>query len=375
MTLDGDYTVDEETNFVTLSKGCQVTPIGEGETLRISAKAKEDEQPGIFDYAVSYATGKVGGAAHNVRTDTITNSRHGIRLVKKDWNGHGLAGAMFRLTDAAGSPIGAGSYTSEEDGLITIAYVNVGTEYTITETKAPSNEAGRYYGTDEPMKFKLRNDGSVKITGDGDGYCTAVQGSGSDMPSIIIKNRPLKLTAVKKGGHGDGDAELLAGVHFALYREVTVDGVTSMDIAPIAGFEDLVSDKNGVIPGINQMLDPGTYYLKEKTAPAGYDVMPEAVRFMISRTGKVTLSEADASASAGNAAAADNSGSAELSSKVLQDGTMVYTLTVWNGQKIPAPTGVDQRHMPYVCMLLLALLLLSVMLFGRHQRKASKVVK
>jgi len=103
VTLEGDHTVDEDTGIVTPAEDCQITPIDEGGILRITAKAKEDEKPGIFDYAVSYAAGKVGGAAHNVRSDTVTNSRHGIRLVKQDWNGNGLAGAMFRLTDSAGS--------------------------------------------------------------------------------------------------------------------------------------------------------------------------------------------------------------------------------------------------------------------------------
>ena len=336
-------------------------------TKRITAKTKAGENTDTYDYAVNYAKGRVKGQADNIRTDTITNSRHGIRLIKQDWSGHALAGASFDLTDASGSPIGAGSYASDQDGLITIAYVNVGTEYTLTETKSPVKAAERYCGPDKPVKFVLGSDGTLMVTEDGGGCCeTAAEGE-DGMPSIIIKNRPLQLTAAVYGRSGSGDSTALEGVHFALYREVTVDGTTSIDFTPIAGMEDLITNRDGMIPSVNQMLEPGTYYLKEKAAPEGYDTMlEEAVRFTITPTGNVILTEKDAQTAAGQTGA----GSVELTAKNLKDGTRAYAIIIQNTQKIPAPTGVSQRQMPYLWMILLGLLLMIiVILFGRRKKQ------
>ena len=62
-------------------------------------------------------------------------------------------------------------------------------------------------------------------------------------------------------------------------------------------------------------------------------------------------------------------GVAQLREDVAEDGTMVYTLKVLNqDQIIPAPTNVDQRYMPYICLAALALLILGVMGVARRSR-------
>ena len=72
----------------------------------------------------------------NVRTDKVTNSRPGIELYKTDWEGTNLQGAVFTLKDSDGKDVAASKYTSDETGLITIAYLNAGT-YTLQETEVP----------------------------------------------------------------------------------------------------------------------------------------------------------------------------------------------------------------------------------------------
>ncbi|MBQ9015171.1 MAG: hypothetical protein IJ109_03530 [Firmicutes bacterium] len=357
VALDGDYTADSSSGAVALAEGCRVTAIDGGGSLSVTAKSKEDQKEAAYEYAVSYKEGKITGAADNVRTDTVTNSRHGIRLIKQDAAGRGLAGAVFTLTDARGNPIGADSYVSDENGQITIAYVNTGTKYLLTETKSPKTVTAAYYGLQQPLQFRMKNDGTVKVSGASED-AEVTQGNEDAMPVITVRNRPVRLRTEAGIVRGDAAEEALPSARFALYREVTVDGVTSIDYTPIAGYEDLVSDENGLIAEVNESLDAGTYFLKEKSVPEGYGVpAEEPVRFTVSETGAVTLTDTEG---------------AELTGEAAEDGTMVFTLKILNREQlIPSPTGVDPRYMPYICLGLLALLLAGVMILGRR----AKVVK
>jgi uncharacterized surface anchored protein len=63
------------------------------------------------------------------------------------------------------------------------------------------------------------------------------------------------------------------------------------DYYPIEGYEDLISDENGQIPGIDQLLAAGSYYLTETQAPDGYELPTPVneVLFTIGETGKITV--------------------------------------------------------------------------------------
>ena len=67
--------------------------------------------------------------------DTVTNDRPGVVLRKHDWSGDALQGAAFKLEDDDGTLIG--SFTSDDEGYITTAYLRDGVDYVLTETKAP----------------------------------------------------------------------------------------------------------------------------------------------------------------------------------------------------------------------------------------------
>ena len=310
--LQGDnIQVDPATRNVTGYTG--VTKLAGGTSFQLTAKAKDEQSPRPFDYAVSYTVGPIGGQANNVRTDTVTNSRHGIRLVKQTWNGNPLQGAKFRLSDAAGNPVGTGTYTSGEDGLIDIVYVNVDTEYTLEETSSPHG----YHGNKTAIKFRLDSETrEVEITqGDSLTY-TVVQETAQDMATIYIKNRQFVLQAVKQGIKIDGTTELLEGIPFALYREVTVDGVTSIDYAPIEGYESLITrPMTAVIPKITQELPVGNYYLKELTTPEGYKPIAEPIRFTIDEMGEVELTATN---------------DAVLNEEINGNGEVSYTIVVKN---------------------------------------------
>ena len=64
-------------------------------------------------YTAHYQQGTVNTDENNVRTDTVTNSRPGIRIEKKDWEEKLLSGAVFTLKDGVGRDIGQATYTSD----------------------------------------------------------------------------------------------------------------------------------------------------------------------------------------------------------------------------------------------------------------------
>jgi len=280
VTLSGEYEADGE----NVSGNYTATPIANGGTVTVGATDKE----GVSDdylYTVTYTMGTPTGAALNARTDTVTNSRHGIRLVKQDMNGNPLSGAVFTLTDPSGNKVGLDSYTSDNDGLITIAYVNVGTRYTLQE----NSTARGYQPVADSISFIQNADGTVSVT-DGNAACTVIQGENGSMPEIRIKNRPFTLKAVKISDTGTP----LGNAHFALHKEVTIGGSPTMSFDPMPGFDDVVSmPGTGVLPRIDQTLLPGTYYLRETSAPYGFGYIPQPIRFTISQTGQISSDDID----------------------------------------------------------------------------------
>lgn len=324
-----DYVVRE----VTLN-GSAAEPVENGHTLTVQAKSKESGVFSDYTYTATYTEGQITGTAQNVRTDTVTNSRHGIRIEKRNWSGsEALPGAVFRLTDPKGNTVGEESYTSGEDGLVTVAYLNTGTEYTLTEEKAPAG----YQGMEQPLKFILRADGTVDVTEGSEEYWSLASATRSIQAVLTVKNRPFRLKAVKQGVQKGSAPVPLGGVHFALHKDVTVDGITTMDLDPMEGFEDLVSEKgSGIIPKIDELLPAGVYYLFEKEAPLGYTGLEAPVCFNVSPQGAVTLRDS-ASAGGGQTARAEltveemeaGSGS-DTDGGDAEYGTRIFTITVEN---------------------------------------------
>ena len=72
-----------------------------------------------------------------------------------------------------------------------------------------------------------------------------------------------------------GDGELVAGAEFALYEGATVDEAKKVG-------EYTVGEDGVELSG----LQPGTYTLKELTAPDGYEPYPKAVKFTVEKGGR-----------------------------------------------------------------------------------------
>ena len=292
VTIDSDYTVEED-GTVSLSDNAVVTALGEGGNTFISGTpiypAQAVQQN--YSYSVSYRTGELTGKNNNVRTDTVTNSRPGIELYKHDVTGRDLAGAVFTLTDDSGNDIGQSRYVSDDDGLITIAYLPEG-RFTLTEIAAPTG----FVVMDDPVVFIIENG---ELQDPDNDYCTVSEGAALMKASVTVINRPVGLQAIKV----DDSGEPLEGAHFALYLQVTDnEGNQKKDSAPVEGFENIVSDENGVLvisgetePAISiSRLGSGRFVLVETAAADGF-VTPAGddaeLWFTIGEDGKVSVDD------------------------------------------------------------------------------------
>ena len=281
---DGSITVDDSVT---------VTRIENGEELKIDGKpvGGEDYSTGDhYSYTVTYQRGKQTTQNENVRTDTVTNSRPGIKLYKTTWDGTALKGAVFTLKDADGNDVAGNTYTSDEDGLITIVYVNPGT-YTLTEIETPKG----YLALPKAMTITVGNDEdkSVSVSGVPQEYYTLAPASDTGMATITIIDRTADLKVVKV------DAATLIpivgteeGPIFELYQQVKdKNGNKVKANSPISGYEELIPDNDGVLPKVTLDLPANTYYLVEKKAAPGYDDLDGDLCFTIKKDGTVTIND------------------------------------------------------------------------------------
>ncbi len=324
VVLEGDPVVSDEG---VVSGYTDITPVEDGEEIHIYGRQIGENVSSVFDYTVLYEKGVTDSESH-VRIDTVTNNRPGIVLEKKTYAGAPLGGAVFTLKDNTGTLIG--EFTSDADGLITVAFLRDDVPYILEEIRTPQG----YRGIQNPMTVTLSN-GTVSFSGTDD--YTLTQGGGQ-MPTLAILNRPYVFRAVKEDLY---TGDVLSGVHFALHRQVTVEGVTQIDVNPMPGYEDLVTDENGYIPLITNNLPPGTYELREKAAPSRYLALSGYIRFSISQTGKVTLGL--------------HPPAVRLEEDEQNDGSVLYVLTVPNTPELPAPTGIRIGEHTNVYLALLAL--------------------
>ena len=295
-TPDSPIVVDEKGVVTGYSS---ITPSAEGGSISVGGKTAGGNKR-TENYTVNYQPGESTGQNENIRTDTVTNSRPGIQIYKTDWNGENyLSGAEFTLKDSEGHDVGHASYTSDSKGLVTTAYLNEGT-FTLDEIKMPAG----YVALDEPITITVtttepsRYDltvtaGStiyyITLSGPTD-FFTAAPATDKTMARITVKNRTVQELRVLKEGIDDGTKRPLCGVHFALYEQVKdSDGNVRPAYNPKNGYEDLVTDENGILGEITMSLGSGTYYLREKEALSGYKNLAEDLCFTIGEDGTVAI--------------------------------------------------------------------------------------
>ena len=313
----------------------EIFPLKEADVLTLNGKQKGEENTAQFTYVVHYQQGEVPEGS-NVRVDEVTNSRPGIIIRKEDWAGHALGGAEFRI-DVQGADedrVTIGTYISDDqkDGLVVEAFLSENVRYYLTETAAPQG----YMGLHEELVFSEDQDHKVTVTADSnDEKYYELENTGTNSVILTIKDRPYQLKVVKTDR--DTGAKL-QGVTFALYRKKTVNGTTDFDTKPMAGYKDLITDENGIIPKLDNTLPAGSYHLDETQTIDNYQKNPASVFFSVSKTGVITLDDVHQLYQS----------DATLTSSELEDGTGVYTITVPNVQlkKIRIQKIGDDKNKP-----------------------------
>ena len=262
-----------------------------GDQTVINAVSNRTNASAPYPYSATYEYGvpytRADGTSHveNVREDTITNTRSdGIVITLYDMNTNDpLAGGSFTLQQGSDS---LGTFTSDANGRITVLYdFEKNVDYTLTQTGTPLG----YIKVPNSVVFSIENDNSVTINGNESQWQSGRAGdtAGDNYSAYIdVFNKPYVLKAIKVDG---GTDEALPGAHFALYRSVQGLGGPVKDLNPIPGCEDLVSDSNGEIPGIDNSLTPGKYYLSENSAPYGYNIHHDDIVFVISADGNISI--------------------------------------------------------------------------------------
>ncbi len=271
-----------------------VTPVPENGTLTDGGiPAANHEQYVTYNYTAHYDEGTAMGAASNIRTDTVTNSRPGLRIVKTDWLGNPLEGAEFRLQypetvdgRTVMQNVGAESYWSDDHGLVTVAYLEENKAYTLTETLAPEG----YQALIDGITITLN--GNQVVIGNDTQSAVTVDYNDPEGTTVKVKNKDMQLQVLKVDmeENGTGGHDPLAGAHFALYPMVIgYNNQPRKDYYPVPNYEDLVSGPDGVIPHLTESLLPGTYFLTETQAPEGYMQRQVDVVFTLDHCGNITI--------------------------------------------------------------------------------------
>ena len=271
-----------------------VTDPGEVTPVEPLTKVQVNTDPeGLIEYTVDYKTGEPYGSNENVkniREDTITNIREGALIFDLyEWaSDKGLKGGKFQIT-LDGAVVG--EYTSDASGRITTFYkFEKDRDYVLTQIESPTG----FLALSQPVTFSVSDSGEVTLTDpNGEGWTKYVpETSGNGILGYVkVYNKPIALDVYKYDA--DNIAIPLSGAHFELYRQLynSITGYTK-STTPMEGFEDLVTDSDGIIHITNadgSMLKPGVYYLTEKTAPATYVKVTEDVVITISEKGVVTI--------------------------------------------------------------------------------------
>ena len=309
--VTGYTTIADDTTTEQAITEDNIIKIGEGEILTAGGTSNEHGYSESMKYVASYTREELepgtDGKYPNTRTDTVTNSRPGIKIVKTDMSDEPfpLEGAVFTLANSNDSN-STKTFVSNSEGLVVVAYLLPDTEYLLTESAAPYG----YQALIDQVRIKVDGDGVVYVndskTDPANGYYTITQVENptvTNMPTITIKNKSVTLKAVKIDSSTNRP---LSGVEFALYKEqyASTNGLPDPnrpmpDYTPMEGYEHLFTDDNGVIPKIGLKnatnldgLPEGHYYLREKT-PTGYFPLGIDIRLNISSTGEVTIQSAE----------------------------------------------------------------------------------
>lgn len=333
--VDGSGAVTKK--LTTLSDEDKTLPSSGNSQIFHAGESESEKNPAEYNVLYPELTDDKRVLSDNARYRKIQNKRKGgISVNLYEWNATAnpdvaLSNGKFKLYRGTGDNKKLlGTFTSDESGNITVIYgfeESGTTVFTLEEVSAPTG----FESMPKPIMFKVTgtsDNETGKITfefckevddwsnpndeefneddkNQTDGknwaeYKLTPQGEDEFIAKIDIYNPGFKLKAIKVDSE-TGDIIQDEGTRFALYRSrETAFGIIKDNI-PMTGFENLITgkdvngnntiddDEKGVIEKINNSLPAGTYFLKEISAPSGYEAADEDIGFTISSNGEVSM--------------------------------------------------------------------------------------
>lgn len=314
---------DDKVGKVTAYSSISRIPDG-GQILQLdvtdnSNNTVQDNYTVSYDKGTPQATGANG--VENVRIDTIHNKRNGgIEINLYEWNKQTdaesdipLSGGAFVLSRLVGDEyeqVGSEPYVSDSRGCVTVLYgIKVGEKYKLEEIVSPRG----YIGAAEPIYFEVGKNDQDKyiiknwsnandadndsIRTDGKNWAEYTTPTEVMAAKIDVYNKPYTLQMIKVDGN---TKKGLDGVEFKLYKDTVILGEMRKGFKPVAGYESLVTDENGVIPKIDNTLPPlenKKYYLEEFAVKegSGYTKLDEDIIFTVSELGIIECKNENAS--------------------------------------------------------------------------------
>lgn len=190
----------------------------------------------------------------NVTKLELKNTKNSVKISKQDiTTNKELPGATLQVKDKNNKVIDTWVSTNESH---IIKYIEAGT-YTLTETVAPNG----YILSKETIKFTVDKDG--KLT----------DKSGKSIDKVIMYNKPNEEKNIKISKKDITTNKELPGAKLKLANEkgVVIDEWTSTTGEHII--------KN---------IEAGNYILSEVSAPNGYVLNTDSIKFTVDKTGKIT---------------------------------------------------------------------------------------
>lgn len=227
-----------------------------------------------------------------VETITATDQAIEVRLEKSSQDGsEPLPGAVFVIEPADETTSFAGEYAGSasielpatgEDGAVEVpaGALVAGGAYQLTEVTAPAG-----YELAGSVTFTVDEDGVLSIGNVGDAAVPGTEGSGTyavaeDGTFAVVRatDVPVEITVSKV----DGTGARLAGAELTL-TEQDPDGSEPQVLAATTG-EDGTATFSGLRAG-------SAYRLAETVAPAGYELLTEALLITVAPDGTISLAD------------------------------------------------------------------------------------
>ena len=289
-TVFSDYSIREVTvenpvlDGETVTGYSSITKLNNGDRIKIGIVSTKGITDAFF-YAVEYSE----ESHDNVKENTITNVREGgIVITLYDMNTRKpLANGVFSLRQ---DDTELCTFTSDSEGRILVMYDFLhNTDYTLTETSPPSG----YIGLPNPTVFSVDSNNIVHLNGN-EAQWQSWHGPKDENDQITayidLFNKPYTLKVIKE----DSLTHMpLNNAHFALYRGIQGIGGYVKDINPVTGYDDLITDSNGILQFPDSILLPGRYYLTEVVPPKDYQPLDTDVIFTLSKSGDFIINSAE----------------------------------------------------------------------------------